>query len=50
MSENLPQGEFDWMTDQQLKEFDVMSISDDSDVGYILLVDLNYPDHLHDGA
>ena len=44
----LPDREFDWMTDEQLDNFDVMQISDESDTGYILDVDLEYPQHLHD--
>ena len=41
----LPDREFDWMTDEQLDNFDVMQISDESDTGYILDVDLEYPQH-----
>ena len=31
MSQKLPEKEFDWMTEQQLEEFDVNSIPDDAD-------------------
>ena len=44
----LPEREFDWMTDQQLANFDVTQVPDDSDTGYILEVDLEYPEELHD--
>lgn len=44
----LPEKEFDWVTDIQLNEFDVCNIADDSPIGYILEVDLRYPNHLHD--
>nr|CAH7717033.1 unnamed protein product [Callosobruchus chinensis] len=46
MSEPLPYGGFDWV--ENFKNFDVMSIADDSSEGYILQVDLEYPDSLHE--
>ena len=45
MSEYLPYGEFEWL--KNVDELDVMSINEKSDVGYILEVDLKYPDELH---
>ena len=48
MSQKLPEKEFDWMTDQQLDNFDVTEVPDDSDTGYILEVDLHYPPDIHD--
>ena len=48
MSQKLPEKEFDWMNGQQLKNFDVNSIPDDADTGYILEVDLEYPATIHD--
>ena len=48
MSQILPEKEFDWMTEQQLENFDVNSIPDDADTGYILEVDLEYPAAIHD--
>ncbi|XP_072389458.1 uncharacterized protein [Diabrotica undecimpunctata] len=44
MSQYLPYGGFEW-TDTNI---DVLSIPDDSSEGYILEVDLEYPQHLHD--
>ena len=48
MSQKLPEKEFDWMTEEQLANFDVNEIPDDSDTGYILEVDLHYPPEIHD--
>ncbi|XP_074026944.1 uncharacterized protein isoform X2 [Leptinotarsa decemlineata] len=44
MSQYLPYGGFEW-TDTNI---DVMDIPDNADEGYILEVDLEYPQHLHD--
>ena len=46
MSEYLPYEEFEWL--QNVDELDVMSINEKGDVGYILEVDLKYPDKLHE--
>ncbi|VEN46542.1 unnamed protein product [Callosobruchus maculatus] len=46
MSEFLPYGGFEWVED--IQNFDVMSVSDDAEGGFILEVDLEYPEHLHD--
>ena len=46
MSEYLPYIEFEWL--KNVDELDVMSIDEKSDVGYILEVDLEYPDKLHE--
>ena len=46
MSEYLPYGEFKWS--KNIDEFDVMSISEKSEIGYFLEVDLEYPDELHE--
>lgn len=48
MREYLPQKDFVWLTDQEIQNFDVMQVSDTSDVGFVLEVDLAYPDALHD--
>lgn len=36
MSQPLPVGEFKWMTEEQLNQFDVTQVLDDAPVGYIL--------------
>ena len=46
MSEYLPYGGFKWL--KNVDEFDVMSISEKSPIGYFLEVDLEYPDELHE--
>lgn len=48
MTKKMPLSEFRLMSMDEIKCFDVMSISDDADYGYILEVDLAYPDSLHD--
>ena len=49
MCEALPEKDFDFLLDDQIANFDVNSIPDDSTTGYILEVDMDYPNHLHDG-
>ncbi|XP_050513837.1 uncharacterized protein LOC126889531 [Diabrotica virgifera virgifera] len=44
MSQCLPYAKFEWVD----TNIDVLSIPDDGDTGYILQVDLEYPEHLHD--
>ena len=46
MSKYLPYGGFKWL--KNIDKFDTMSISDKSSTGYILDVDLEYPDELHE--
>ena len=46
MSEYLPYGELKWL--ENIDKFDVMLIIEKSDIGYILEVDLEYPDELHE--
>ena len=48
MSQYLPERHFNFMTEQQLEQIDVMSIASDSSTGYIFEVDLKYPKYLHD--
>jgi len=48
MCERLPERGFRWLNERELKELDVMDIPDDSEVGYILEVSLDYPSQLHD--
>ena len=37
-----------WMSQFEIQRFDVMSVSSDSNSGYILICDIKYPDELHD--
>ncbi|KYN23239.1 hypothetical protein ALC57_04349, partial [Trachymyrmex cornetzi] len=46
MCQPLPYAEFRWVEDAA--NFDVSAIAQDSSTGYILEVDLEYPQHLHD--
>ena len=45
MSQYLPYGEFKWV--KNVENFDVNLISKNSSYGYILEVDIEYPDELH---
>ena len=45
MSDYLPYGGFKWL--KNVDNFDVNSVSEKSPIGYILEVDLEYPDELH---
>ncbi|GBO40233.1 hypothetical protein AVEN_160617-1 [Araneus ventricosus] len=44
---NLPESEFRFLDQNEIQEFDLMSVQSDSNVGYILEVDLYYPPELH---
>ncbi|KAJ4450849.1 hypothetical protein ANN_02280 [Periplaneta americana] len=46
MSQKLPYGGFEWLSDEEIHHFDLQAINDDSEIGYILEVDLEYPNHL----
>ena len=46
MTEYLPYRGFKWL--KNIDKFDITSISDKSPIGYILEVDLEYPDELHE--
>ena len=46
MSKYLPYGEFEWL--KNVDELDIISFNEKRDVGYILEVDLKYPDKLHE--
>ena len=48
MSEPLPEKDFDWLTNEQIENFDAIKVPDDSETGYIVECDLLYPTHLHD--
>ncbi|KAG8174392.1 hypothetical protein JTE90_016088 [Oedothorax gibbosus] len=42
MCEPLPIGHFGWLTQREIAEFDIYKTETDSEVGYILEVDLEY--------
>ena len=46
MSEYLPCEGFEWL--KNVDNFDVMSVSEKSPIGYFLKVGLEYPDELHE--
>ena len=48
MSHPLPYDGFRWLDRNEIESLDVRNVSVDGDIGYILDVDLHYPDRLHD--
>jgi hypothetical protein len=48
MSQPLPRGGFRWMEPREFEAIDWSSLSDDSDTGYFVECDLEYPEDLHD--
>ncbi|KAJ4445491.1 hypothetical protein ANN_07299 [Periplaneta americana] len=46
MSQKLPYGGFAWLTDEEIHHFDLQAVNDDSEIGYVLEVDIEYPNHL----
>lgn len=48
MSKHLPCSDFRWLTEHDITDLDILSIKEDSDIGYILEVCLEYPESLHD--
>ena len=47
MSQYLPYSEFKWLREREISRSSLNSISENSFVGYMLKVDLEYPDELH---
>ena len=47
-SQYLPRSDFQWLSQDAVNTFNVQEISDDSNTGYILEVDLEYPTEIHD--
>lgn len=43
----LPESDFEWLTQEEISLFDINLVSEDSDTGYFLEVDLVYPPYLH---
>lgn len=48
MSQELPVDSFRWLNDDEINNLDVNSLPHDNPEGYVLEVDLNYPQDLHD--
>ena len=48
MSNPLPYGQFNWLSEKEINKLDLDSISENSLLGYVLEVDLEYPNKLHD--
>lgn len=47
MVQSLPVSDFKWVDVKNVESFDVMSVEDDADTGYILEADLEYPKELY---
>lgn len=43
----LPLREFEWMTEDEIEDFDINNVNLDGDIGYIIECDLHYPKKLH---
>ena len=48
MTQYLPYGEFKWLSEKEIDEFDLKLVKENSSTGYIFEVDLEYPSGLHD--
>ncbi|KAJ8909922.1 hypothetical protein NQ315_017226 [Exocentrus adspersus] len=48
MKDHLPTGDFRWVNEQELENFNCLDVEDNSPKGYVLEVDLEYPQNLHD--
>lgn len=44
----LPKSNFRWLAREEIQNLDYLNISDTDSQGYVLEVDLEYPEHLHD--
>jgi len=47
-SQLLPQGGFQWLTQEEIETFDLEKFPENSDKGYNSECDMTYPEHLHD--
>lgn len=47
MTQSLPMSNFRWLDENEVANFNIANIVDDSSQGFILEVDLHYPVHLH---
>ena len=48
MDQPLPYAEFTWLTETEIQNFNLMSYSKDEEYGFILEIDISYPQELHD--
>jgi len=48
MTQALPVDSFKWLSEEEIEDLNIEDVSDTGDIGYILEVDLDYPDNLHD--
>jgi hypothetical protein len=48
MSEPLPVGEFRFLDDVEVQNFDLLAVAPDAEVGYIIECDMTYPSELHE--
>ncbi|XP_074037614.1 uncharacterized protein [Leptinotarsa decemlineata] len=48
MSQPLPTDGFTWLSEQEILQLDIMGVPDDGPKGYVLEVDVHYPEELHD--
>lgn len=48
MSQPLPTGSFKWLNETDIQNLEIQNLDDNADIGYILEVDLDYPNNLHD--
>lgn len=48
LSDYLPKDGFYWLNEKEIDDFDVMTVSDTADQGYIIMCDLLYDSSLHD--
>jgi hypothetical protein len=48
MTKYLPYGECKWLQDKDIRNIDWLSIPENNEIGFILEVDLEYPETLHD--
>ena len=48
LSQFFPYSEFKWLNRKEINRFDINLINENDSHGYILEVDLEYPDELHE--
>ena len=48
MTQYLPYGGFKWLGKEEIDDFDLNLVKENSSIGYTLEVDLEYPSELHD--